>query len=231
LFLVLAVEVSLQVPWWRAAFEPSYGRIHLGYGLRSLASGMMLELNSRVDVLMLGWYLADEEVGIYSYAALFAEGFFQLVVVLQNNYNPLIAAHLARGDRGALETLVRKDRRWFVPALAAAGLLGVVLYPALLAVLVDDGEFSRSHASFAILILGILIASRELPFQNTLLMGGRPAWHSFYMLAVVGTNAVANATLIPHLGIAGAAVGTAIAFGASSIYLRLLARRLLDVRL
>lgn len=230
LFLVLALEVSLHVRWWRAAFEPSYGRIHLGYGLRSLASGMMLELNSRVDVLMLGWYLADEEVGVYSYAALFAEGFFQLVVVLQNNYNPIIARHLACGDRGALEALVRKDRRWIVPALAGAGLLAVLVYPAVLA-LVGGGEFRQSQASFAILILGILLASRELPFQNTLLMGGRPAWHSFYMLAVVGTNVAFNALLIPRLGIAGAAVGTAVAFVGSAVYLRLLARRLLGVRL
>ena len=231
LLAVLSIEVSLQVRWWRAAFDRGYGRTHLRYGLRSLASGMMLELNARVDVLMLGWYLSDRLVGVYSYAALFAEGFFQLVVVLQNNYNPVMARHLARGEQAQLAALARKDRRWFVPGLVAAGLLGILLYPWALALLLDGDEFSGSHVSFAVLVLGILLASRDLPFQNALLMGGRPGWHSLYMLAVVGTNIVANALLIPRLGIAGAALGTAIAFGGSALYLQVLARRLLALRL
>jgi O-antigen/teichoic acid export membrane protein len=231
LLVALAIDVTVHVRWWRGAFDPAYGRTHLWYGLRGLASGVMIELNSRVDVLMLGWYLSDELVGVYSYAALFAEGFFQLVVVLQNNYNPLIARHLARGERAELLAIVRKDRRWFVPALALAGLAGVLLYPHVLRALTGGEEFAGSYASFAILILGILLASRELPFQNALLMGGRPGWHSVYMFSVVGTNAVANAILIPRLGIAGAAVGTAIAFGGAAVYLQVLSRRLLDLRL
>src|SRR5262249_44642809 len=67
LFLVLALEVWLQLrgpleSGWRARVPA-----HLSYGLRSIGSGVLLELNARVDVLMIGWYLSDAQVGIYTF--------------------------------------------------------------------------------------------------------------------------------------------------------------------
>src|SRR5882672_2798832 len=95
LFVPLAVEVWLQTS---RPFPPGWlvwTREHLRYGIKSVASGMLLELNSRVDVLVIGWFMDDGAVGVYSIAAMVAEGLFQLLVVLQNNYNPLIAQHVA----------------------------------------------------------------------------------------------------------------------------------------
>ena len=45
-------------------------------------------MNTRIDIFMLGIFLSDQLVGIYSVAALFVEGFLQIIVVLQNNFNP-----------------------------------------------------------------------------------------------------------------------------------------------
>jgi hypothetical protein len=95
LFLVLVPEVWLQVRGglergWTALVRP-----HLSFGLRSIGSGVLLELNARVDVLMIGWFLSDRDVGIYTFAAMLAEGLYQLVVVLQNLYNPILARGLA----------------------------------------------------------------------------------------------------------------------------------------
>lgn len=231
LFVVLALEVTLRVAWWRGVLVRGWGGVHLRYGLKGIASGMMLELNSRVDVLMLGLYLSDEHVGVYSCAALFAEGFYQLVVVLQNNYNPLMAQDLARGRPQDLRELVGRGRRWFVPALAAGGLLGILLYPWTISLFFADDTFAASYLPFAILVSGIVLSSAHLPFQHALLMGGRPGWHSIYMISVVATNAVLNALLIPPLGIAGAALGSALAFLAAALYLRELSLRLLCLRL
>ena len=36
-------------------------------------------------------FMSDEKVGIYTFAALFAEGFYQLLIVLQNIMNPIMA--------------------------------------------------------------------------------------------------------------------------------------------
>ena len=52
---------------------------------------VLIELNTKVDILMIGFFMGDYNVGIYSFAALFGEGFYQLLIVLQNVLNPFIA--------------------------------------------------------------------------------------------------------------------------------------------
>ncbi len=231
LFAVLAVEISTQVAWWRGGDWRLWARRHFSFGIKSVLSGILLELNSRVDILMLGYFLDDSEVGIYSYAALFAEGFFQLLVVLRNNYNPVLARHLSSGRLRELELLIRhgRNRTWL--AVAVAGIVAILAYPLALDILTNKPAFQASLYPFAILIGGIIVAAGYLPFQNTLSMANLPGWHSIFMLLVVAFNIIANAILIPDFGIRGAAGATACAFIVSVLLLRLMARRLVGLRI
>jgi O-antigen/teichoic acid export membrane protein len=231
LFAVLILEVSIQVRWWRGSGWRSWTATHLSYGVRSLPSGVLIELNSRVDVLMLGWFLADDAVGIYSFAVLFAEGFFQLQVVLQNSYNPIFARELAAKNHAAIESMVKRARRWIVPAAVAAGALAVLVYPYALQILTGDPSLAASHTPFAILVAGIVLASAHLPFMGTLTMANLPGWHTIFVTAMVATNAIGNAILIPIYGLEGAAIGTALALALSMALLSVMARTLAGVRL
>jgi len=231
LFMLLAIEVSKQLPWWRQrSWQPWMAR-HLSFGARSVLSGVLLELNSRVDILMLGYFLDDAKVGIYSYAALFAEGFFQVLVVLKNNYNPVLARHIADRRLSALQQIIRKGRNRIYLTLFVAGILAVLVYPVLLDLLTNKPEFRLSYVPFSILVAGIVFAAGYLPFQNLLSMANFPAWHSLLISLVVLFNIVANAILIPVWGINGAAIATASAFTVSAFLLRIMARSLVGIKI
>lgn len=231
LFVVLAVEVGRRLAWsLHAAWRP-WARAHLAYGLKSFLSGVLLDLNSRVDVLMLGVFLGDAAVGIYSYAAMLAEGAFQLLVKLQNNYNPLIAQAVVTGRLGDLEAMVRKGRKWAWLLMAAVGAIAVALYPTVLRVLVDDPAFQASRLPFAVLMGGIFLAAGYMPFQQTLLMANRPGWHTGMMLAMVATNVAGNAALIPIWDLAGSAAATGLAMVVSVLILRWMVRREVGARI
>jgi O-antigen/teichoic acid export membrane protein len=231
LFLVLAVEVSLSVPWWRARRWLGWARAHLAFGVKAVLSGMLLELNSRVDVLMLGLFLGDAEVGVYSFAALFAEGFYQLVVVLQNNYNPLLARLIAGGQREALEAVTRQRRAATYVLMGLAGLCLVLLFPHAVELLTGRPEYLAGRGAFIILVLGIVAGAGYLPFQGALSMAGLPGWHTLFMLLVVLSNVAGNWLLIPWLGLEGAALATALAFLFSVLLLWWMVRRLVGFRL
>jgi O-antigen/teichoic acid export membrane protein len=109
--------------------------------------------------------------------------------------------------------------------------VAVALFPIALRILFPEQDFGESWLPFAILMAGIALASIRLPFFQFLLMAGRPGAHSLYMLAVVAVNVVANAALIPGLGIRGAALGTALSFLGSVLLLNLWARLATGVRL
>lgn len=230
LLLVLLGELASQVPW-PGASALAHVRGHVAYGLRSLASGVLIEVNSRVDVWLLGHYADDRSVGIYGAALQVAEGLFQLLVALQNNYNPLLARALEAGDQAGLERMVRRGGRRAFALMGAIAILSVACYPLAARLLFGAPEFELGLSAFAVLMAGIWLSSIRMPFFQFLLMARRPGWHSLFMLAVVGVNALGNALLIPALGIVGSALGTAISFVVSVALLVLLARKVVGVRL
>ncbi len=210
LFLVLGIEVWLQVrgplaPGWRRLVRP-----HVVFGLRSLGSGVLLELNARVDVLMIGWFLSDRDVGIYTFAAMVAEGLYQLLVVLQNLYNPILARGLAARAFDELHATIQRGKRRTYLGMLAVAALAALLYPFVLELLTDKPGFAESIVPFRWLMLGVLLCAGYIPFAQTLLMAGFPGTHTLYMLLTVLVNVVGNALLIPHLGLVGAAIATAI---------------------
>ena len=91
LFIILLSDISLYISWWDKNLLNKWVKKHLKYGIKCLIGGMLIELNTRVDIIMIGIFMSDEKVGIYSFAALFAEGFYQLLIVLQNILNPIMA--------------------------------------------------------------------------------------------------------------------------------------------
>jgi O-antigen/teichoic acid export membrane protein len=80
-------------------------------------------------------------------------------------------------------------------------------------------------------MLGIVLASGYIPFGQTLLMGGRPGWHTGLMAATVASNVIGNSILIPIYGLNGAAAATAIATVLSVFVLKALVKWRLGFRL
>jgi O-antigen/teichoic acid export membrane protein len=231
LFALLAVEVGRQMRFPVRGTWKDWVPVHLAYGTKSFASGVLLELNSRVDVWMIGIYLADRAVGIYTVAGMVAEGLFQLLVVLQNNVNPVIARMLAEGRLSELHAAVLRGRRRTYLGMAGVAAIAIALFPLALGLAFRDGGFREAWLPFAILMLGIVSASGYIPFGQILLMAGRPGWHSLYIGSSVAMNVLGNWILVPRFGLAGAAAATALSVLASVFVLKAIVRAQLGVRI
>lgn len=230
LLVVLAIEVVATVPLARGAGWPTWTRAHLAYGARGVAATLAYEVNSKLDVWMLGaFHVAKSLVGVYALAAALNEGAMQLGVAVANNLNPMMALEIAAGRHGEVTALARRTRRWFVPAFIAACALGIALFPAVIPRLVGD-DFARGSAPFAILLGSLALASPYLPFKDVLLMAHRPGWHTVLVVTVVAINFVVDVALIAPLGLYGAALGTAAGVIATALLVRYLARWCADVR-
>lgn len=194
-------------------------RSHFNFGAKGLLSGVFIELNTRVDVLMLGFFLSDADVGRYSFAAIFAEGLNQVLIVVRNNMNPMLAQMLKKDDRHGLVALVRRSWRYVYPGMIFVALAGaVVVYFG--ATFAQSAEFARETTLYyGILAVGIFVVSGFTPFDGVLLQAGLPGWFTIQIMLVVLTNIVAGAILIPLLGTVGAALGTALALVCSIFYL------------
>ena len=222
---IASLAVARGLVSWSLVGVGCWIRTHSVFGVSSFAAGVIGELNTRVDVLMLGLFASDRIVGVYSFAALLAEGVYQFLIVLQRNYNPRIARLISEGNTEALTSMVRQGKLVTYRVMVAIGVIAVVVYPLALGLLSARRELLGSWPLFAILIAGIVLCSGYIPFGGILLQAGRPATNTFLVMAVVCFNATGNALLIPLLAAQGAALATALSFVFHAFLLSYLSRR------
>lgn len=233
LFVVLVVELAMTVALARG-FAPgwvSWARRHLDFGARGVLATLASEINSKIDVWLLGVALPDSRVGIYSLASSLYEGAMQIAVVLQNNLNPLMAKALADGDTLAVEVLYRRVRRWFAPAMVGICALAALAYPIMIPRLLGDPSFADGAPVFGIMMAGLALASPWLPVNQILLMANKPGWYTVTIALVLGVNVVGNLGLIPLFEVRGAALATSASMIASALVIVAMARKKIGVRL
>ena len=89
--MILIIDLSNLLKFWSFKKDFFYWiKKHFLFGIKSTFNGVLVEINSRVDILMIGIFLADNDVGIYSISALFAEGFLEIFIVIQKHINQIL---------------------------------------------------------------------------------------------------------------------------------------------
>jgi O-antigen/teichoic acid export membrane protein len=225
--LLAATASHLRIPALSSARE--WARTHLAFGSRGVAGGLLVELNTRVDVLVLGFFTTDATVGIYSIASIFAEGMFQLLLILRINYDPMLARLIAEGKSEQLHALISSGKKLAYAAMAVAGVLAVVAYPFVLQLLIGKAEYAASWPVFAILVAGLMISAGFVPFGGILQQGGHPFAQSLLFATIVGLNLAGNLALVPLYGAVGAAVATAFSQACFPIALNYFSRSYLKL--
>lgn len=220
--------------WCRSIFNNTlsdWWRIHLRFGLKAMPSNLIIDLNTRIDVLILAFFANDSTVGIYGFVALLAEGVYQVGVVVRT----VITRSLVR-------VLVRRDPSGLLPLKRQAGRLSL-LFTILTAGILAAG-FSMSvswlqldpallHGQLAlwVLLTGVVTCSVYSPFWMVLVLAGRPIEHTKLMLALCLLNIGLNVAFIPFWGMLGAAIGTAIMLATFPFMLSWSAKRVLGMDL
>ena len=230
LFIFLLIDISIYIRWWDKNLLNKWVKKHLKYGIKCLIGGMLIELNTRVDIIMIGIFMSDEKVGIYSFAALFAEGFYQLLIVLQNILNPIMARQFSESKLDEIFKQFKNIKQKTSKALFLICILSIIFYPLALNILTNKQEFVDSYMPFSILVIGITIASGYIPFYNIFSMSGKPRLQSIFMLLIFSTNLILNAIFIPIFGIQGAALGTGSSFIASIYFFKYFSNNYLGLK-
>ena len=206
------------------------GRL-LGFGFKSVPGGLMAELNTRIDILVLGLLVSDTQVGIYSMAAMLVEGLYQLPYVFRLNVDPLITRLYASGRHGELVSMVRKGLCYSYPAMVALALAAVALYPLVAVTITGDAVFAAGTGPFAVLAVGLVVQGGFLPFSGILVQSGRPGSQTLLLMGIAAVNVLGNFALVPGFGLFGAAAATSLAAALGVPMLLWLVRRQLGIRL
>ena len=156
---------------------------------------------------------------------------YQVLVALRTNYAPIMVRLLANRDAAELDRVVRRARARTYAGAAVVGAVTVAGYALIVPRVTHDPEVARSGLYFAILIAGMVASAGYAPFSQLLLWAGRPGWHTVMIAIVVIPNAALCVALVVAGGALGASVATAVTYAGSVVLLRVMAARVLGVRI
>jgi len=198
---------------------------HFLFGIKGVVGGFMLEMNARVDVLVLGLFSSDALVGVYSFAAMFVEGFNGILSVVRTNINPYLVEPLVKKDFSSIREKVGRVQRRLYPIVLVliVGLLSAFSYGA--DFFLQPNESSLCFVVLTIVLSGVFLFSGYSPFALIFNQAGRPELQTIYYSIAACTNVFLNMLLIPVFGIHGAAIATASSFVLSILWLNLLSAR------
>lgn len=166
-------------------------------------------LLQNADVLIISRYVEPAQVGVYFAAAktmsLIMFVHYAVGSAVANRYSALNA----RGDKRALEQLVRDAGHWtFWPSLGGAVVILVLGKPLLS---LFGAGFTEGYPVMFILVMGFLVRASIGPAEFLLSMLGEQRRCAIALVIGATCSIVLNFTLTPMFGLIGAASATAAA--------------------
>jgi len=205
---------------------------HLIFGYHALLGNILLDVNTRVDILILGFFTSTRIVGIYSFPALLTEGLSQILAgALKLNVNPILARLSAKKDWVALRRYIQVGVRKTYLYFSLIGVIAVGFYPFMIKLILPNSSFNQGWPVFAILVGGLILSSGYQPFQMLLAQAGLPKFYSWLILIVFAINTLLNFLLVPVLGMYGSALATAFSFIALALTLKFLTKKVLNFKI
>jgi O-antigen/teichoic acid export membrane protein len=231
LLFCLGIYVHRIVPPRNLADLAGDARRHAAFGLRVLPAALVAELNTRVDVLLLGALLNDRSAGIYTVAALINDAALQAVTVVRNNISPVLARDVRDGNLGHVLSFSRRLGAVVICIFGFGAACAVLLFPVFQNFAFPGAEFEAAAEPLFWLMLCLPISAALLSYSLVLSQAGRPSLQSLAMGTMLAINFGLNALLIPEFGIAGAGIATGLSGIIGGLFIITLARRSLGVRL
>jgi O-antigen/teichoic acid export membrane protein len=193
------------------AYDKFWFMSQLLHGIKALTSGLIQDILTRTDIIILGLMLTSYYVGIYSFPALVAEGFLQIPMAFMIVVNPLISKHLASRNYKNIFELFINTGKSILAIMVTLSLLVIIGFPFLINFFVGQYDLMIGWKILIIMLISIIICSPFYAFQMILNQSGKPFYYSILMLIYLIFNISLNIILIGKFGVIGAAYAAAVA--------------------
>lgn len=201
--------------------------------LFSLSIPLMLSsaitiVNSQIDLYMIGYYLNDSMLAIYSMALNIGRGSSFALVAINSIFAPMISEYYYSGMIKKLEVLYSRTTKWITCFNVIV--MGVVTVCAKDILCLIGQEYVEGIKTLVIILTGEAVNAMVGSVGYLNAMTGKAGYVLIANLIAVFANAILNNQLIPVYGIAGAAIASAASMITSNLLLFMLMFRHLGIQ-
>jgi O-antigen/teichoic acid export membrane protein len=172
---------------------------------------LLQDVLTRTDIIILGILLTSYYVGVYSFPALIAEGFFQIPMAFLIVVNPLISKYLSTHEIKNLVNLFIKTGKTIILLMILLFIITIIGFPVIINLFTNDYDLFLGWKILVILIVSIIICAPFYAFQLIFNQMGKPLYYSALMVVYFSSNVLLNILLIGKFGAIGSAIASALA--------------------
>ena len=181
------------------------------FSLPVLGSVILGSIMTWTDTLMLGYFMTSDMVGLYNGAVPIARLLQVFLGSFAFLYLPLASQFFARNQMEELKRIYQVLTKWIFSATLPLFLI-FLLFPEAVLNFLFGSSYIEAAPALRLLALGYFVHAFLGPNGNTLVVIGKPRRVMWAMLTGVILNIILNISLIPIMGITGAAIATASAY-------------------
>jgi O-antigen/teichoic acid export membrane protein len=183
------------------------------------------------DIILIGYFLATEDVGYYSVAVSLSTFFLLVPQAIQRITFPATSGYWSQNNRQALSNMIDKSMKYAACLLLPLG-LGVGFFARDIITGVFGQEFIHAAWPLCVLLIArVITGSTNVPIGLSFSGVGRPDIPLKLAVITAGANVGLNILLIPRWGILGAAIATTVSLLLGVIIFLALMPRILGVRI
>lgn len=183
-----------------SAIASEFWRFSLARGVASVFQVAVMWL----DILLVGVFLGPREAGIYAVVSRLTLAGKLTLEAIRLAIAPELSALLARRDREGAGRLYRTAAVWTIVPSWPVYVILFVFAPFVMGWF--GPEFTEGTLALRILSAAMLFNLGTGEVTTVLLMGGKSSWNLLNNVISLAINLTLNITLIPRLGIEGAAI-------------------------
>jgi O-antigen/teichoic acid export membrane protein len=204
-------------------------KIDLTFGLKSYVSELIAVSSDKLDVLVVGYFLSNSEVGIFSFVTFFAKSIYLLPSILMQNVNPIISKAHHQGKLFLLKPFLRSifNKNIFFVTLHAFSI--TALYFAI--VNIFQTEFENTFGYLLITITGTFIYSFIHWLGGALVMTKKLKVNLYRSSTIFVLNNFILIVFTYFFGLTGAMISVSVGCFISFILMKTMLKRHLGIEL
>ena len=200
IFYLVKLKIRISLKYFDKNFIISIVR----FGIIPMITSLLINLNYKLDVLMLDKYVDNDFVGYYAVGVTLAE----LAWLIPDTFKDVLFAKTSNSD--SIDQIVKCLKISFYAILLV--ILGVISLGKIFIVVMYGKEFIKSYGVTVLLFLGVPAMAWFKIISTLYLAQGKRYFYLISLLISVVLNFVANLIMIPKLSIYGAALASIISY-------------------
>jgi len=197
-------------------FDMQEGKKLLFFSLPLLGVFMLNMIMNWTDTLMLGYYKSSDIVGLYNAASPLARLLSIFLTSLGFIYMPIISLLYSQNLIGEIKKVYQIITKWVFSFTLPFSMI-FLLFPKAILTFFFGSKYVEAVPVLQFLSICFLFHSFLGPQGETLLAMGKSKYLSYAAVTGAVLNVALNASLIPMMGLAGAAIATMISWDLAQI--------------